>query len=134
MKTNSFRRSCAILGVSVMLVAAGATTGCLAVAAGAGAGAAVAYVRGELKATVSAGYEATVQAVNSAVKDLEFAKVSEKHDALEDIIVARTAADKKVEIRTEHLTRDSTTVKIRVGLLGDESLSITILDKIKSHT
>lgn len=116
-----------------MLLAAGATAGCLAVAAGAGAGAAVAYVRGELKATVSADYAATVTAANRAVEDLQFAKVSEKHDALVDIIVARTAADKKVEIRTEHLTRDATTVKIRVGWLGDESQSIAVLDKIKAH-
>ncbi|HVU24181.1 MAG TPA: DUF3568 family protein [Opitutus sp.] len=132
-KTNSFRRWFAVASAGVMLAMAGATSGCLAVAAGAGAGAAVAYVRGELRGTVAADYGATVAAANRAVQDLQFAKVSEKRDAFEDILVARTAADQKVEIRTKSLTKDSTTVKIRVGYFGDEALSVTILDKIKSH-
>lgn len=109
------------------------TSGCLAVAAGAGAGAAVAYVRGELKGTVSANFERTEAAANAAIADLQFAKVSEQHDALLAIITARTAADKKVEIRIENGGQAVSTVKIRVGLIGDESLSLTIMDKIKAH-
>ncbi|HWA87301.1 MAG TPA: DUF3568 family protein [Opitutus sp.] len=132
-KWNHGRWCFALFGAVLALAAAGATSGCLAVAAGAGAGAAVAYVRGELKATVSADYEPTVTAANRALQDLQFAKVSEKHDAIEDTIVARTAADKKVEIHIEQLTREATTVKIRVGLLGDEATSIAVLDKIKSR-
>ena len=133
MTTKSFRRMFAILGASAAISALTMTSGCLAVAVGAGAGAAVAYVRGELRATVSGSYDATAAAASRAVQDLQFVKVSEQRDALTDIIVARTAADKKVEIKVEHLTQQATTVKIRVGLVGDESLSITVLDKIKAR-
>jgi len=133
MKTNTYKR------LSAAVVAAGAlgiltlSSGCLAVAAGAGAGAAVAYVRGELKATVESNFDRAEAAANAAVADLQFAKVSEKRDALTAIVVARTAADKKVEIRVENTGRNVSTIKIRVGYIGDESLSLTVLDKIKSH-
>ena len=133
MKTNTYKR------LSAAVMAAGAvgiltlSSGCLAVAAGAGAGAAVAYVRGELKATVDSNFDRAEAAANAAVADLQFAKVSEKRDALTAIVVARTAADKKVEIRVENTGKNVSTVKIRVGYIGDESLSLTVLDKIKSH-
>jgi hypothetical protein len=133
MATKSFRRMFATWIAGAAISALAITSGCLAVAVGAGAGAAVAYVRGELRATVSGGYDATAAAADGAVQDLKFVKVSERRDALTDIIVARTAADKKVEIKVEHLTQEATTVKIRVGLIGDESLSIAILEKIKAR-
>jgi len=133
MKTNSFKRFLTALLSGVLLATVAGTTGCLAVAAGAGAGAAVAYVRGELKGTVPAGLDATARATNNAIQALQFAKVSEAKDALSAVFIARTATDKKIEIRLENAGRDVTTVKIRVGLVGDEALSIMILDKIKSH-
>jgi hypothetical protein len=118
--------ACALLGTM------GATSGCMAVVAGAGAGAAVAYVRGDLDATVNAGYENAVRAVNAAVADLKFAKVSERSDALQAIIIARNAADKKIEIRVEQAGEALAKVKIRVGVFGDEALSLAVLDRIKA--
>jgi hypothetical protein len=109
------------------------TSGCVAVAAGAGAGAAVAYVRGELDTTLSADFEQTARAADRAITELQFAKVAERKDALLDIITARTAADKKVEVRIENVARNLTRVKIRIGLFGDEALSLSILDHIKSN-
>lgn len=124
------RRSLAVLLLAMVAVGA---TGCLAVAAGAGAGAAVAYVRGELTATLSSDYEAVTQATNRAIGELQFVKVSERKDALLDVIVARNAADKKIEIRLENTARDLTKVRIRIGIFGDEALSMAILDKIKAN-
>jgi len=108
------------------------TSGCIAVAAGAGAGT-VAYVTGELKATVEANLDRTDAAANRAIADLQFAKVSEKRDALTATIVARTAEDKKVEIHIENTTQTTSTVKIRVGWVGNEAVSLKILDQIKAH-
>ena len=116
-----------------MLGAVALSSGCVAVVAGAGAGAAVAYVRGDLDATVNAGFEKAVRAANGAVADLKFAKVSERKDALQAIIIARNAADKKIEIRVDQLSERDSRVKIRVGVFGDEALSIAILDKIKAN-
>jgi hypothetical protein len=127
-------RAAAWLAAGLLLTGGAVTSGCLAVAAGAGAGAAVAYVRGDLDATLNSGFERTVQGANSAIASLQFAKVSESKDSLEAILVARTAGDKKVEIRVKQLSENATTVKIRVGVFGDESLSIAILDKIKAKT
>lgn len=108
------------------------TTGCVVVAAGAGAGA-VAYVRGDLDTTLNADYEKVVAATREAIEQLEFAKMSDNKDALKAVLVSRTAQDKKVEITLQSAGKKITNVKIRVGIFGDEQLSLSILDKIKSN-
>lgn len=133
MNTNTTRRILTSLGAAAALALLAGSTGCLAVAAGAGAGAAVAYVRGELEANVSDNYDDTVAATNKALQQLSIAKISEKRDALVAVIIARNAADKKIEVRLDNLARELTKVRIRVGLMGDEALSLAILEKIKSN-
>lgn len=105
-------------------------SGCVVAAVGAGAGA-VAYIRGELEATLDSSLNATVKATDRAISQLEFAKVSEKKDALSANLIARTAQDKKVEIDLIKVGDKVTKVKIRVGVFGDEAVSMAILDKIK---
>lgn len=105
--------------------------GCVVMAVGAGAGA-VAYVRGELNATLDKDYNQVVKATAQALKELEFAKVSENKDALQALFVARTALDKKVEIKLGNPGNKLTTIKIRVGIIGDEALSQAILAKIRT--
>lgn len=106
--------------------------GCVAVVAGAGAAGAVAYVRGELEANLDHNYESTVEATRRAISELGFAQISEKKDALAAVFVARTALDKKIEIRLANPGNRLTNIKIRVGVFGDEQLSLSILDKIKA--
>jgi len=119
----------AILVVAVVTL----NSGCFAVvAAGAGAGA-VAYIRGDLESAVDAGFDKSVKAAGKAIEQLKFAKVSEKQDALLATIVARNADDKRIEIRVEADGANRTKVKIRIGVIGDESLSLAILDKIKAN-
>lgn len=124
----SFRRLFVAVSLSVSLVG---LSGCLAVAAGAGASA-VAYVRGDLETNLHTDYNRVVDSARNAINELEFAKVSENKDALKAVIVARTAMDKKVEITIVNSGKKLTNIKIRVGLFGDEALSMSILDKIKS--
>ena len=108
-------------------------TGCVAVvAAGAGAGT-VAWARGELESTLSAGYDTSVEATNRAIQQLQFAKISESKDALTDKIIVRTAGDRKVVIRIDKMADLSSKVRIRVGWFGDEALSLTILEKIRAN-
>ena len=115
-----------LLGVSLA-----GLSGCLAVAAGAGASA-VAYVRGDLETNLHTDYSRVVDSARNSIDELEFAKVSENKDALKAVLVARTAMDKKVEITIVNSGKKLTNIKIRVGLFGDEALSMSILDKIKS--
>lgn len=107
-------------------------TGCIVIAAGAGAGA-VAYVRGELESSVDANFDRALRASQRTIEQLQFAKVSEKKDALVATLLARNADDKRIEIRVESEGANRARVKIRVGIIGDEALSLTILDKIKSN-
>lgn len=116
----------ALLGLSLA-----GLSGCLAVAAGAGASA-VAYARGDLETNLHTDYAKVVDSARNAINELEFAKVSENKDALKAVMVARTALDKKVEITLTNSGKKLTNIKIRVGLFGDEALSMAILDKIKS--
>jgi hypothetical protein len=123
-----------VAALSALLFAASAlalTSGCLVAAAGAGAGA-VAYVRGDLQATLDADLDHCVHAANRAVEQLEFAKVSEAKDALQGIIVARNAADKKIKIELNRAGDHQTKVSIRIGVFGDETISMAILDKLKA--
>ena len=117
---------CVALGLLPML------TGCVVAAAGVAAGA-VAYVRGGLETSLAHNYGKVVEATRAALKELEFAKISENKDALEAVLVYRTALDKKVKIKLSKTTDNSTRVQIRVDILGDEPLSLAILDKIKAN-
>jgi Protein of unknown function (DUF3568) len=127
-------RAVAFAGMLLSLSAIPVLTGCVAVAAGAAAGAgAVAYVEGELQVTLSGTYDRVVGATRSALKELEFVKVSESKDALEGTFIYRTAADKKVTVTLNKIDDKSTKVGIRIGLIGDQDLSHVTLDKIKSH-
>ena len=109
-------------------------SGCAVAVAGAAVGAgAYAYVRGELQSTFDQNFNKTVEATRNALKDLEFTKISEKKDAIDAEFIFRTALDKKVNIKLNKVTENSTNVKIRIDLLGDEALSIVILEKIKAN-
>lgn len=133
MKTDSILRFptfCAIFGLA-LLSAVLSLSGCLAVAAGAGAGV-VAYVRGDLETTLANDYNPVVEATRSAIEALEFVKVSDHKDAFKAVVIARTAVDKKVEILVTKAGKNLTNIKIRVGLFGDEQLSLAILEKIKA--
>jgi len=112
------------------------TAGCVAVAVGAGAAAGVgtyAYVSGELKSTQSATLDRTWAATQAAMKDLEFSVTSQRKDALQAELIARTAIDKKITIKLAKVSETATEVRIRVGTFGDKSLSLVILEKIKKR-
>ena len=126
------RRAALVCAIAALATLAG-TSGCLAVAAGAGAGATVAYVRGDLDATLNANLDRSSSAVNKAIEQLQFAKISENKDALQAIIIARNASDKKIELHLSKLADDATKLKIRVGTFGDDFLQTTILEKVKAN-
>jgi hypothetical protein len=113
-----------------------ATSGCFLVAIGA-AGAAgagtVAYIRGELDATLGNQYDLVIKATDGSIGQLQFAKVRETKDAFSSEIIARTAEDKKIDITITKVADNLTKVAIRIGVFGDEEKSRAILDKIKGN-
>lgn len=103
---------------------------------GAGAAAGVGtykYVNGELKATEQVTLDKAWSATQGAVKELEFVVISNQKDALTGKLVARTAADKKVQIALKKQGEQVTEIEIRVGTFGDEALSRIVHDKIKKR-
>ncbi|HLP26511.1 MAG TPA: DUF3568 family protein, partial [Acidobacteriota bacterium] len=90
------------------------------------------WVRGAIETNLDRDLDHVYRAAQDAVADLQFAKVSERKSGLDAQIIARTALDKKIEIKLEKLG-SATKVMIRVGVMGDQQLSISILDRIKSH-
>ncbi len=119
-------------GIVVSMVALLATMGASGCATK-GTSSAIAYVRGDLDATLSVPLESALRATNRAVTQLEFSKVSERKDFLLAIVVARNAADKKIEIRLERDADSTTKMKIRVGAFGDEALALATYTKISAN-
>lgn len=120
-----------MVALGLVLVATG-LTGCFAVVAAGAAGTGVAWYRGQLEANLDTNLDAVYAASQKALAQLEFANITHKKSSVDAQLVSRTALDKKVEITLQKVTDRSTKVIIRVGVFGDESLSISILDKIKA--
>lgn len=119
-----------ILGFAILVLA-----GCGAILVGAAAGAgAVAYVRGELKATEEAALDDVISAAEAALKDdLKFPIHSKTTDAVSARFTSETAAGKDITINLKKTSATLTQIRIRVDVFGDEDLSRLILDKIKKR-
>ncbi len=106
----------------------------LALGAGAGAGAGtVAYVKGELRTTYASSLDRTWGATVSALRDLDIRVVSSHRDETKGEIEARQSDDTKVKIAMEPSGPNTTLVKIRVGMFGDNAVSRAINRKIASR-
>jgi hypothetical protein len=121
---------CAVSGVIVLLAS---LSGCVAVVAGAAGAGTVAWVQGRLDATLDANFDRAESAANRAVAQLQFAKISEEKDALTATLTVRTAEDKKVVIKIVRVGAAASQAQIRVGIFGDQTLSLTILEKIRAN-
>ncbi len=124
------------LAAAGLLAALATTSGCFLVAVGA-AGAAgagtVAYVRGELDASLGNQYDRVINATDAAVGQLELAKVRESKDAFSAEIIARNSLDKKIDITISKEADNLTKLTIRIGVFGDEEESRAILDRIRTN-
>ncbi len=119
----------AALTLSALLL----TSGCLLLAAGAGAGAGVIYAQGDLEAHLSASPSQIASATERAFKELNIKKTAFTSSDLEAEILGKTATDKRVVVKTKAQADNISSVSIRVGTVGDQALSQTILDKIKKN-
>lgn len=131
MKTSFFKVR--LWAVALLGVFALAGSGCLIVAAGAAGAGTVAYVRGDLQATLDANYERSLKATRAGLERMQYKIISDRSDALAGEFIARTALDKKVQVR---VTKDSdalTKIRIRVGVFGDEEVSRSLLEAIKAR-
>jgi len=121
----------AALGLALLLAVSG-LTGCVSSTTSTPAGTVV-YAYRHVDATLAEDYTKVVEAARQAIQVLEFSKVSENKDAFVAVLEAHTALDKEVEITVTNTGKNLTNIKIRVGTLGDQGMSLAILDKIKAH-
>jgi hypothetical protein len=101
-----------------------------AVAAGVGT---YAYINGESKENEAASLDRTWNATQAAMKDMQFAVITQAKDAWSGELTARNSADKKITISLKRLSETVTEIRVRVGTFGDEAQSRMILEKIRNH-
>lgn len=106
--------------------------GCVAVVAAGAAGTGVAWHSGRMETTLNHELDAVYAAAQQAVDRMEFARVSEKKSGVDAELIARTARDKKVEITLKRVDDKITRLGIRVGVFGDEAVSLSLLEQIKA--
>ena len=95
----------------------------------------VSYRKGE--GVLLADLKGTMPEVTSAtlatLEDLELVGIDSTVDKLQGKITARMAVGTKVTINLKGVGTDSTSIKIKVGKLGDRSISMQILRNIEKR-
>ncbi len=122
-----------LMAVTAALVALG--SGCVAIVVGgaaAGAGAYV-WVSGEMRSTESVAYDQAWDAALAGLKDMAFTITEQDKGTTEGKLTGRGEGDTKVQVTVRKVTGTLSEFRIRVGTLGDKSLSEQILEKIRSH-
>jgi hypothetical protein len=121
-----------ILSGLALALLLGAQSGCL-VAAAAGAGAATyAYASGELTAHVDAPVSEVGPAARAVFEEMGGMITTYEPGSVEAKIYARLPNDKRVEVLARPVTEKATKLNVRVGTFGDESLSRTVVEKIRA--
>jgi len=111
------------------------SAGCLVVAAGAGAAGTVAYLEGDLEAVEPYKIDTVYAAARETMKKLQLPVLEGKtqKDALSATIAARDAEDKRVIIKLNAQTEETTKISIRVGTFGDHTKSQMIYNRIREN-
>jgi hypothetical protein len=122
----------ALLLASLFLASTSALQGCVVVAVAAGA-ATVAYINGDLEATVEASPPRVVEASEAALKGMEIEVTSSEKSGIDGRVVGRSALNKKVEITVKRESDTTSKLSIRIDTFGDEALSRQIYDKIRAE-
>ena len=125
-----FRIVDGVLGVFVGLFC----SGCLALAVGAAGGAAGAvYVMGKLKDEVDYPVPVVHEAAVAAMKDLELKLTEDKADKLSAHMESAFSDGRNIWIDIDSVSDSKSQLIIRVGVMGDESRSRKIHERIKQH-
>ena len=95
----------------------------------------VSYRKGEgvLRAVLGGPMPEVVNATNATLEDLELVGVDRTVDKLKGKITARMAVGTKVTINLKSMDSGSTSIKIKVGKLGDRSISMQIFRNIEKR-
>jgi len=118
------------LTVAVVLLIIGCSS---TVPGPAGTDATFRWVKGELKSTMPASLPHVEQAARAAFDELNLVGVDGAVDGLKGVLTARMAVGTRVRLRLKAIDFDNTTVRIKVGKIGDRSISLQLLRHIERN-
>lgn len=122
------------LKVVMLSLAVVCVSGCAAVVVGAAAGAGgFAYVNGEMTGTQPASLDQTWAAAQTTMQELQFPILTKSKDGAQAELTAKDSKGTKITLHLKRLSDTATDARVRVGVFGDQTLSRTILDKIRAH-
>jgi len=119
----------AALPLAAALTLLPALSGCLLVAAGAGVGAAT-YAMSDADGAAPNTPAEVIGAAEEVVEQMDFVLVSSVSSEIDGLLEARTATDKKVQIKATRETEELTSISVRVGTWGNEELAQHLLTRI----
>jgi hypothetical protein len=115
-----------------LLIVALISVGCASTIAGPeGTTAEYRWIKGELKSTVEAPLPRVERATLRAFEELNLVGVESAVDGLKGRMEARMAIGTKVRIKLKALDFGTTAVRVRVGTIGDRSISLQLLRHIR---
>ncbi len=119
---------------SLLIVVFMFSAGCAALVIGAGAGGAgVVWVKGKLEEVISLPVPRVHSAVRKGLSDLKISITEDKGDSLTAEVNGLLADGTKVWIDVDTVSASASKLTIRVGYLGDKTLSLRIRDAVKKH-
>jgi hypothetical protein len=121
------------VGPIALLVMAGILQGCALFLIGGGAaggGAGVAYAKGELEQVHAASYDRVWEATLRALRALNITVSQTQKDQISAKATGTKADGTSVVVTVLPVTKDSTSVRVRIGTFGDQSESERIQGQI----
>ena len=119
-----------ILSCNVLFV--GCTIGWILGGAAAGIGT-YSYLNGELEVKYPVGFDKAWQGAVTAMEQLQFTKESSNRDGLAGKLEARRGDGTPITISFELISDKVTSIRVRVGMFGDQEISERIHERIKEN-
>ncbi|MCP4899176.1 MAG: DUF3568 family protein [bacterium] len=116
---------------AALLIVVVMASGCSTVLVEGGGAATYQWVSGWLEANFHEPLPELERATRVALKELKLVGIEGSVDKLQGEVTARMASGKKVRVKLKALDFEETKLRIRVGTVGDKTLSEQILRHIK---
>lgn len=91
------------------------------------------YLNGELEAKYPVGFDKAWQGTVTAMEQLQFTKESSNRDGLAGKLEARRGDGTPITISFELISDKVTSIRVRVGMFGDQEISARIHERIKEN-
>lgn len=89
------------------------------------------FLRGRLSGVLEGALPKVEAATVAAMEELKFVAVDVVSDKLKGIVTARMADGTKVVVKMQAEDFESTIIKVKVGIFGDQSISVQVLRHIQ---